>query len=134
MLTATHVASTYMCRSKFFFFQAEDGIRDVAVTGVQTCALPISFSFPQPEGPSWLEILPSPAVTGAGRFRARAVLSILLLTGLLAGPVAWLSTIPLVRRGCMATPHEAAADDPGRRDVVLAPWGRDARRRTMEVV
>src|SRR3989449_10940348 len=28
--------------SKFiFFFQAEDGIRDVAVTGVQTCALPI---------------------------------------------------------------------------------------------
>src|SRR2546429_4238243 len=28
----------------FFFFQAEDGIRDVAVTGVQTCALPISKS------------------------------------------------------------------------------------------
>src|ERR1041385_9429246 len=27
-----------------FFFQAEDGIRDVAVTGVQTCALPISFT------------------------------------------------------------------------------------------
>src|SRR2546422_5509 len=27
----------------FFFFQAEDGIRDVAVTGVQTCALPISL-------------------------------------------------------------------------------------------
>src|SRR2546429_1450780 len=27
-----------------FFFQAEDGIRDVAVTGVQTCALPISSS------------------------------------------------------------------------------------------
>src|SRR2546422_5619884 len=27
-----------------FFFQAEDGIRDVAVTGVQTCALPISLS------------------------------------------------------------------------------------------
>src|SRR2546429_1186288 len=27
----------------FFFFQAEDGIRDVAVTGVQTCALPISY-------------------------------------------------------------------------------------------
>src|SRR2546422_8589433 len=25
----------------FFFFQSEDGIRDVAVTGVQTCALPI---------------------------------------------------------------------------------------------
>src|SRR5690606_39454951 len=26
----------------FFFFQAEDGIRDFHVTGVQTCALPIS--------------------------------------------------------------------------------------------
>src|SRR5437762_1635202 len=27
----------------FFFFQAEDGIRDTSVTGVQTCALPISL-------------------------------------------------------------------------------------------
>src|SRR2546430_6480857 len=27
----------------FFFFQAEDGIRDLTVTGVQTCALPISL-------------------------------------------------------------------------------------------
>src|SRR5690625_7425769 len=30
------------CISFFFFFQAEDGIRDGHVTGVQTCALPIS--------------------------------------------------------------------------------------------
>src|SRR3712207_8359274 len=29
--------------SSFFFFQAEDGIRDIGVTGVQTCALPISL-------------------------------------------------------------------------------------------
>src|SRR5258706_10986701 len=28
----------------FFFFQAEDGIRDWSVTGVQTCALPISYT------------------------------------------------------------------------------------------
>src|SRR5205085_3059842 len=28
----------------FFFFQAEDGIRDLTVTGVQTCALPILFA------------------------------------------------------------------------------------------
>src|SRR2546430_16796819 len=28
----------------FFFFQAEDGIRDLTVTGVHTCALPISVS------------------------------------------------------------------------------------------
>src|SRR3954449_7094424 len=30
----------------FFFFQAEDGIRDESVTGVQTCALPISARAP----------------------------------------------------------------------------------------
>src|SRR6266536_75404 len=29
--------------TRFFFFQAEDGIRDPLVTGVQTCALPISI-------------------------------------------------------------------------------------------
>src|SRR3712207_8736441 len=29
---------------RFFFFQAEDGIRDIGVTGVQTCALPIYYT------------------------------------------------------------------------------------------
>src|SRR5699024_11226776 len=32
-----------ICRLHNFFFQAEDGIRDRNVTGVQTCALPISY-------------------------------------------------------------------------------------------
>src|SRR2546422_628125 len=48
MLCLYHIVSRYaskalrsVCVSVFFFFQAEDGIRDVAVTGVQTCALPI---------------------------------------------------------------------------------------------
>src|SRR2546429_2123652 len=38
------ISTSARCYPKclFFFFQAEDGIRDVAVTGVQTCALPIS--------------------------------------------------------------------------------------------
>src|SRR5262249_57266470 len=35
-LSCSHVSALY------FFFQAEDGIRDWSVTGVQTCALPIS--------------------------------------------------------------------------------------------
>src|SRR5690606_39542113 len=35
----------FLLHSSFFFFQAEDGIRDFHVTGVQTCALPI-FSSP----------------------------------------------------------------------------------------
>src|SRR6267378_5862917 len=33
--------------ANFFFFQAEDGIRDLYVTGVQTCALPILHPPPQ---------------------------------------------------------------------------------------
>src|SRR2546430_10116448 len=36
------VIDLVMCGLLFFFFQAEDGIRDLTVTGVQTCALPIS--------------------------------------------------------------------------------------------
>src|SRR5690606_41099007 len=38
-------------RRCLFFFQAEDGIRDFHVTGVQTCALPISFQFAKAVGP-----------------------------------------------------------------------------------
>ena len=34
-------SQTHGC--EFFFFQAEDGIRDYKVTGVQTCALPICY-------------------------------------------------------------------------------------------
>src|SRR2546429_2992064 len=47
----------------FFFFQAEDGIRDVAVTGVQTCALPI---FHRSLGVG-AALLPPRARPGAGR-------------------------------------------------------------------
>src|SRR5688572_32854363 len=55
----------------FFFFQAEDGIRDLTVTGVQTCALPI---WPRPA--RIVRLRPSGALRGAdaegaGR-RARA--------------------------------------------------------------
>src|SRR2546425_10408568 len=52
----TLVISSYMSLVFFFFFfQAEDGIRDKLVTGVQTCALPISVSRPhitRPKGQS----------------------------------------------------------------------------------
>src|SRR5206468_5244461 len=40
-----------------FFFQAEDGIRDLIVTGVQTCALPI---FSRREQPDWKSTPPLP--------------------------------------------------------------------------
>src|SRR3712207_9301140 len=43
---------------RVFFFQAEDGIRDIGVTGVQTCALPICSR-------------PSTAATGSGSRSSR---------------------------------------------------------------
>src|SRR5256885_11104347 len=42
------VAVAVYCTSSLFFFQAEDGIRDYKVTGVQTCALPICELLPAP--------------------------------------------------------------------------------------
>src|SRR2546425_8110087 len=45
--------------SFFFFFQAEDGIRDKLVTGVQTCALPISRR-PVPGVELLREVAPGP--------------------------------------------------------------------------
>src|SRR5256885_9591364 len=53
----------YLILSLFFFFQAEDGIRDYKVTGVQTCALPISQ---------------------IGRFRGHLVAGVDYLTGIRA--------------------------------------------------
>src|SRR5688572_32112934 len=40
---ASHTATAIRAACCSFFFQAEDGIRDLTVTGVQTCALPISL-------------------------------------------------------------------------------------------
>src|SRR5436305_3175586 len=37
----------------FFFFQAEDGIRDADVTGVQTCALPILVTYEELRAQFW---------------------------------------------------------------------------------
>src|SRR2546429_7040740 len=49
-----------------FFFQAEDGIRDVAVTGVQTCALPISSATLGGTDAVWLVRWEVPDPNGAG--------------------------------------------------------------------
>src|SRR2546430_10415565 len=47
-----------------FFFQAEDGIRDLTVTGVQTCALPISDSIvPNVPGLFTTKVLPCKSCT-----------------------------------------------------------------------
>src|SRR5437762_10042042 len=52
-----------------FFFQAEDGIRDTSVTGVQTCALPISAS-PAPSSPINSATVPPSPVEKVRLFRS----------------------------------------------------------------
>src|SRR5216684_4747360 len=55
-----------------FFFQAEDGIRDVAVTGVQTCALPICCATPALRENACLNCAPPTAIERKGRAIASA--------------------------------------------------------------
>src|SRR2546430_10531376 len=55
----------------FFFFQAEDGIRVLTVTGVQTCALPIYREHhPPPPVSGGVRVLP-PSTTGRSPSRER---------------------------------------------------------------
>src|SRR2546427_5057665 len=51
----------------FFFFQAEDGIRDLTVTGVQTCALPISVA--EPRVRAALALAPARPALSGGRIK-----------------------------------------------------------------
>src|SRR3989442_4508170 len=78
-MTTNHQSTRMTYRSFLFFFQAEDGIRDADVTGVQTCALPIlivqvPFDGKQSKG-TWT-IIPATGrgdftgITGSGSFEA----------------------------------------------------------------
>src|SRR5207244_9788789 len=58
--------------TSFFFFQAEDGIRDDLVTGVQTCALPILLGKTLEPRPGSLEIARVAADHGCQRALLRA--------------------------------------------------------------
>src|SRR3712207_7883304 len=71
----------------FFFFQAEDGIRDIGVTGVQTCALPISWN----------------TLTPAEQQLTMRVFTGLTLLDTIQGTVGAISLIPDA-----LTPHEEA--------------------------
>src|SRR5207244_8524766 len=70
----------FVCLLFYFFFQAEDGIRDDLVTGVQTCALPISRCAPAWPGarPRWCapgsrsSVLSAPGTHGLPRPRLRS--------------------------------------------------------------
>src|SRR2546427_4790801 len=54
-----HLVSHLSLYWLFFFFQAEDGIRDLTVTGVQTCALPISIHYAHQQGILHRDLKPS---------------------------------------------------------------------------
>src|SRR2546430_12196930 len=60
------------CSFIFFFFQAEDGIRDLTVAGVQTCALPISRNS---TGGNLQASRPSRPLPGTPRLEALAILA-----------------------------------------------------------
>src|SRR5690349_23891484 len=53
----------------FFFFQAEDGIRDLYVTGVQTCALPISATSASTAAPKRSPFCPARAAPPSPAYR-----------------------------------------------------------------
>src|SRR6266511_5844140 len=73
MLLALAVMSSSFLRF-FFFFQAEDCIRDFPVTGVQACALPISWRSSRWRAPSGASSTPaSPPITPTRRSEERRV-------------------------------------------------------------
>src|SRR2546430_12428901 len=83
----------------FFFFQAEDGIRDLTVTGVQTCALPIYCDRPGSA---------SSAAADAARAASARTLQ----------PLPPLELVPRRRAGREARPAYARATDRDRKSVV----------------
>src|SRR5206468_7427201 len=75
----------------FFFFQAEDGIRGLIVTGVQTCALPISTA-------DWLRVDPERLILVGHSFGGFAALYTAATTEKVAA-VAALAPVDLGSRG-----------------------------------
>src|SRR5438309_8663297 len=70
-MVGSTVEDALFCILLFFFFQAEDGIRDGTVTGVQTCALPIWR-----RGVRRIRPRPGHGVVGARRVRAWSALGV----------------------------------------------------------
>src|SRR5256885_8790704 len=65
----------------FFFFQAEDGIRDYKVTGVQTCALPISVNPNSVTVDASVGVMGSQAVTASNTGNAALNVSQIQVSG-----------------------------------------------------
>src|SRR6266567_6257987 len=91
----------------FFLFQAEDGIRDLTVTGVQTCALPISASATAgcPDGrrrgpDTWSQTSSPPPDTDATRRRRRKA-GLQVTIAWVLGHMLWHPRV--AARGCQST-------------------------------
>src|SRR2546430_5401799 len=67
--------------SFFFFFQAEDGIRDLTVTGVQTCALPISTTEVESALVSHPKVAESAVVGATDPTTGQAIVAFVILRG-----------------------------------------------------
>src|SRR5256885_13877068 len=97
---------TYHVLVFFFFFQAEDGIRDYKVTGVQTCALPICHGHAR-SGPRAPGAVPRDRAPGGG-----AGVRIVRFTASPPG------------RGGRPRPRRTPAPPPGARSRGTAPGAR----------
>src|SRR5260370_8763680 len=82
------------CMFFVFFFQAEDGIRDSSVTGVQTCALPISHA------------------NALDRFAQRAAVQGPSLIVVLVPHLSWEQTTPRPRRSSVHSSSSMQGDIP----------------------
>src|SRR5215208_220416 len=88
----------------FFFFQAEDGIRDGHVTGVQTCALPISWNAVRIFVGSGI----SGSIAGDRPHGALSEIGMILMRATLSSWRALASRLPLVSTGIESGPPTVA--------------------------
>src|SRR2546429_1825732 len=93
-----------------FFFQAEDGIRDVAVTGVQTCALPISAGRKRASSPTArpctvARMISRPSTSSPGAIATRPLAS----AGPRFSPTSTATSARLCRPWGAATPRGSTA-------------------------
>src|SRR5258708_18970365 len=81
----------------FFFFQAEDGIRDDLVTGVQTCALPIFFATFIPSYLVYKKILPEPLITSVTDFTKGTNFLYLFIAAVIVGSILGMDRTVLIK-------------------------------------
>src|SRR5260370_4291748 len=75
-----------MLERNFFFFQAEDGIRDSSVTGVQTCALPICIASSN-AGATSQDLKTGFLIGATPRLQQIAILAGALASAVVLGPI-----------------------------------------------